>query len=674
MSPTKFYAILRDLLWSGGLAPLLVVVAILVSALAYQVPVAGHESLAANPSPLGFAAAHPPEAASSGFQRWTSDWTRVTIPGLGPQAAGLRLRFFAGEHATPVRYLTIKTLERELVQVPLRHEGQELRLYLPPGTTDRQSGDLHLIFQVDRPLVMPSDERQLGIALSWLEVNQSAGTTSLQAPPWARVGQLALVLLAMLWCLRLVGLPTRLVALPLLLFAGCVGLLLSGWPSGALGLRMQVAHGLPVLLQVLSFTLPLALVLRFLPWPRSNPQASFPAAALLRLAVLLIFSLRLIGLLHPQFILIDHGLRANQLLQIAAGQEALVRERLEQQYEWGTRDPVPYSLLTYYLLLPLTTLWDSMHQLVVAVKVVTALLEASFPLLFLALLRQQPHGLTAAAWAGLIYAALPVGFLFFHDGSFPTTIGIWLTLIALVTLQWLVAASAPALAPFPWLGVGLASLALALAIGAYVTHIAFVPFLVGVMALSLIGLGGIQGRWAGRNLLISLTLGLLLGWIMVYGSYTMTLIQRTIPSYLGLIVSEGSVGRDADAFFGTPINSFRQHMLAHFRLWPVIMATASLLVLLANWRERSITHLLLAYASLLIATSIAEHWFGLWNKHMVFVAPGVALAAGIGYTWLWQRGRAARLVALSLLAYLFWEVLIAWGNRVLWYHLPPSAL
>lgn len=674
MSPTKFYAILRAITWSGGLAPLLVVVAILLGTLAYQVPVAGHESLAANPSPVAFAAVYPPEATAHGFQRWSTTWTRVTIPGLGPRPAVLRLRFFAGDRSTQARQLTITTLERELVQLPLRHEWQELRLYLPPATADAQSGDLHLIFQVDHPLIMPPDQRPLGIALSSLELSQPARSTGFHAPPWSRVGQLALALLAMLWCLRLVGFSSRHVALPLLLFAACLGLLLSGWRHGDLALRMQVALGLPVLLQVLSLTLPLALVLRLLPWPHSKPQDAFPAAALLRLAVLLIFSLRLLGMLHPQFILVDHGLRANQLLQIAAGQEALVRERLEQQYEWGTRDPVPYSLLTYYLLLPLTTVWNTMHELVVAVKVVTALLEASFPLLFLALLRQKTQGLAAAAWAGIIYAALPVGLLFFHDGSFPTTIGIWLTLLALVALQWLVVQSTPAPAPFPWLAVGLASLAVALAIGAYVTHIAFVPFLGGVLALSLVGLGGANGPLAGRNVLISLALGLLIGWIMVYGGYTMTLIQRTIPSYLGLIVSEGSVGRDAEAFFGTPINSFGQHMLAHFRLWPVIIATASLIVLLANWRERFITHLLLAYASLLIATSIAEHWFGLWNKHMVFAAPGVALAAGIGMAWLWQRGRAARIVSLSLLAYLFWEVMIAWGNRALWYHLPPSAL
>ncbi|RRR72972.1 MAG: hypothetical protein EI684_09455 [Candidatus Viridilinea halotolerans] len=670
MKSTTSYRSLFDLFWSQGLSPFLVLAALLVSFAAYQVPVAGREALGSTPSPVGFAAVYPPEATPHGFQRWTTDWTRVSLPGVGPQPILLRLRFFAGDASLQPRHLVLATLERQLAELELRSEWQEVELYLPAGSADPQSGDLHLVLQATPLLNLPADERQLGIALHWLAVQAPSPAFSLQFPPWSRVAQLALVLLATLWCLRLVGFSSRQAALPLLLLLGYLGSLMGGGLNQELGLRMQAALALPLLLQVLSLTLPLAMVLRLLPWLRNTGQEAFPAGALVRLAVLLIFSMRLLGLLHPQFVPVDHGLRANQLILIANGQAVLVRTGLEQQHEWGTRDPVPYSLLTYYMLLPLTLLWDTMHTLVAAVKVVTALLEASFPLLFLALLRDSPQRRMAAAWASIIYAGLPVGFLFFHDGSFPTTIGIWLSLLALVALQWLL--NSPPTAT--WLRGSVATLGVALAIGAYVTHIAFVPFLGGVLALSLVLLGGSHGPMAGRRVFATFALGLLVGWIMVYGSYTMTLIQRTIPSYLGLIVSEGSVGRDTEAFFGTPINSFGQHLSAHFRVWPIVLAGGALVALSLNWRERFITHLGLAYAIFFSATSIAENWFGLWNKHMVFAAPGVALLAGIGMAWLWQRGRAARWVGLSLLAYLFWEVLIAWGNRALWYQLPPSAL
>lgn len=670
--PRALPALLVDILWCGGLAPALAILALVVTALAYQLPVAGREPLAALPSPLGLAGVYPPEPAAQGFQRWTTARARITVPGVGSGPLVVRLRLFGGAEPGAGRSLRLATPTQALFAAELRPDWQELQLQLPRGAADRASGDLSLLIETTS-FTLPPDERALGVSLDWIAVR--ATDAGPQTPPLGRAGQLALVLLLSLWALRLAGLPSRLAAPPLVLLLALLGALLAGWPAGSVGARMQAALGLDLLLRVLPLTVLLALVLRLAVLRSAPAAAGGHAPAMLRLAMLLIFTLRLAGTLHPQFIPIDHGLRANQLLLIAAGQGQQVRARLEQQYEWGTREPVPYSLLTYYLLLPLTARWRSLFELVTAVKVATALFEASIPLLLLALLRDGPQRLAGAAWAGMVYAALPIGYLFFHDGSFPTTIGIWLTLAALVAVRRLVehSAYAPQRRQFLLRG-GLAVLALALAVGAYVTHIAFVPFLVGVLGSSLALLGGEAGRRASRPLLLSAALGLLLGWTLVYGSYTLTLVQRTIPSYLGLIVSEGSVGRDADAFFGTPLNSFGEHMAAHFRVWPALLAAAALAALLSGWRERFVTHLGLAYGALLLSTSVAERWFGLWNKHMVFVAPGVALLAGVGLAWLWRRGRAGRLVCALLLALLFWESLAAWGNRALWYQLPPGAL
>ncbi|MCS6881529.1 MAG: hypothetical protein RMK84_11180 [Oscillochloridaceae bacterium] len=678
-------AALVDLLWCGGLAPALALLALATVALAYQVPVAGREPFAANPSPLRLSGVHRPEPAAHGaFQRWTTGRARVRLPGVGAGALIVRKRFFGGPEASAGRTLRVGAPERVLFEAPLRPHWQKVHLVLPPQAVASFSGDLILTLETE-PFVAPPDTRALGISLDWIEVRPGAG--GWRAPPLALAANLALTLLLGLWVLRLSGLPTRLAVLPALALLVYIGLMLAGWPGGSLEARMQVALGLPVLLKVLPLTLLLALALRLLPL-RPLQSAGLPAPTMIRLAVLLIFTLRLAGTLHPLFMPIDHGLRANQLLLIAAGEESRVRERLEQQYEWGTREPVPYSLLTYYMLLPLTAIWNSRPALIEAVKVVTALFEATLPLLLLALLQGGPQRHLGAAWGGLVYAALPVGYLFFHDGSFPTTIGVWLTLIALVAAHWLLALwlqPAPvndrlSAGPGPGFRGGLllrgvvAALALTVAIGAYVTHVAFVPFLAGAMGVSLALLDGAAGRRASRSLLLSLVLGATLAWALVYGSYTVTLVQRTIPSYLGLIASEGSVGRDSALFFGTPINSFGQHLAAHFRVWPVLLAGAVLTGLALNWRGRFVTYLGLAYAALFAATSLVERWFGLWNKHMVFVAPAVALLAGVGLAWLWRRGRAGRVVCLGLLAYLFWESVSAWGNRVLWYHIPPGAL
>lgn len=678
-------AAVLDLLWCGGLAPVLALLALMTVALAYQAPVAGREPFAANPSPLRLAGVHRPEPAAHGaFQRWTTGRARVRLPGVGAGPLIVRKRFYGGAEAGAGRMLRVGAHDRLLFEAPLRPHWHKVHLALPPQAVASASGDLILALETET-FVAPPDERALGISLDWIEVRPGAG--GWRAPPLALAWNLTLVLLLCLWILRLSGLSTRLAALPALALLGYVGFMLAGGPDGSLAARMQTALGLPVLLRVLPLTLLLALALRLLPL-RPLHSAGLSATTMIRLAVLLIFTLRLAGTLHPLFMPIDHGLRANQLLLLAAGEEQRVRERLEQQYEWGTREPVPYSLLTYYMLLPLTAIWNSRPALIEAVNVVAALFEATLPLLLLALLWSGPQRHLGAGWGGLVYAALPVGYLFFHDGSFPTTIGIWLTLAALVAAQWLLAlwlrsapandrlsaARAPGFRGGPLLRGVVAALALGVAIGAYVTHVAFVPFLAAALGASLALLGGAPGRRASRPLLVCLVLGMALAWALVYGSYTVTLVQRTIPSYLGLIASQGSVGRDSELFFGTPINSFSQHLAAHFRVWPVLLAGAALAVLALNWRERFITHLGLAYAALFAATSLAERWFGLWNKHMVFVAPAVALLAGIGLAWLWRRGRAGRAVCLGLLAYLFWESLSAWGNRVLWYHIPPGAL
>ncbi len=665
---------------------MVVLLTLAVVALAYQAPVSGREPFAANPSPLRLAGVHRPEpAAHGGFQRWTTGRARVLLPGVGAGSLVVQMRFFGGAEAGAGRTLRIATPERTLVEMPLRPHWQELYLTLPPEAVSRARGDLILLLETET-FVAPPDERSLGISLDWIEVRP--GASGWRTPPLALARDMALTLLLCLWTLRLSGLSTRLAALPTLALLLYFGLMLAGWPGANLESRMQMALGLPVLLRVLPMTMLLALALRLLPL-HAPPGRGLSAPVMVRLAVLLIFTLRLAGTLHPLFMPIDHGLRANQLLLLAAGEEQRVRERLEQQYEWGTREPVPYSLLTYYMLLPLTTIWTSRPALIEAVKVVTALLEATLPLLLLALLRGGPQRHLAAAWGGLVYAALPVGYLFFHDGSFPTTIGIWLTLAALVAVQWLIApwlrpapednplpgaGALPDRKGWPLLSTTVATLALGLAIGAYVTHVAFVPFLVVTLGASLALLGGAAGRRASRPLLASVALGLALAWVLVYGSYTVTLMQRTIPSYLGLIASEGSVGRNSELFFGTPINSFGQHLAAHFRVWPVLLAGATLATLAMAWRGRFITHLGLAYAALFALTSLAERWFGLWNKHMVFVAPMVVLLAGMGLACLWRRGRGGRLVCLALLAYLFWESLSAWGNRVLWYYIPPGAL
>lgn len=654
------------LLWSRGWPLLLLFLAFISVVFAYRFPLELRSSLASLPSPVQVRGAFPLEESPRGAQRWTAPEAEIILRGVGSAPLQVRLRFFGGAAAGADRPLRISSGDQLLLETHMRADWQDLLVLLPAGSADAASGDLRLRLSTV-PLSAPGDPRALGVSLNELQVRSLAPSGSI---PGELLFELLLLVLATFWALRSAGLPSHyagpaVLALLLLFFSLLAGL----WP-GLPSARLDAAIALDVLAEVLPLTLLLAGGLRALRGFRPLRAQSGRALALVHTAVLLIFTLRLAGVLHPQFATVDQVLRANQLLNLAQGRAEVVLPQLEQQHEWGTREPVPYSVLTYYLLMPLAWLPGDLDDLVSRVKLVTVLLDASVPLLLWALLHGGPQRDFGAAWAAMVYAAFPIGYLFFHDGSFPTTVGIWLVLLALVLLRqafWQQGKLRPGL-------VLPAMAATGLAFGSYVTHIAFLPFLGAVMGLSMYTLAGSSMRQRALRLTLAGAAAVIGGWIVFYGSYTLPLVQRTIPAFLGLMASEGAVGRDAERFFDTPLNSFPEHLIAHFRVWPVLLAIMALLILLWNWRGRFICHLGLAFIALFISTSIAEYWFGLWNKHIYFVAPGIALLAGMGLAWLAARGRAGRLVALLLLAYLFWESSAAWANRVLFYVLPQLAM
>ena len=649
---------------------LLLALALLLALVAYQPRFGEAGSLAARPSNIVLRGVYAAEGSGVSAQRWAQGRAQVRFTGVGAGAYTLLLRFHGGAEAGTGRALRVGAggadgLQTTLAQTALLPGWQELRLLVPPEAVGAASGDVVIGLDVP-PIRSAGDPRPLGVALQAAAL-RPVGDAPTHLPPWGRAAQLAATLLLAFFALRLVGVR------PWLAFAAAVALG-AAFASGLATARIDAATLLDLALRVLPWTLGLAALLSLL-----RRHWRFPTGVLA--AALLVFTLRLGGLLHPQYILIDQRLRANQIAAIADGQVEQVRPQLDQQYEWGTREPVPYSLLTYYLLVPLAWIWRD-NALVTAVEAASVLFDASVPLLLAALLqehraqsaerratlRHSSFILHPSSFAALTYAALPIGYLFFHDGSFPTTIGVWFVLVALVAIRRWVALGAPLRSP--WFVAVVALVALALV--AYVTHIAFVSFLLLALAGALWLVGG--RRLEALRLCLALALALGVDWLLYYRDYTAALVGRTIPALLGRIVAEGSVGRDTDLLYNTAVNSFAQHMEAHFRVWPAVLAAAALLVLVGSGRRRFATYLGLAYALFLLATSVAERWFGLWNKHMAFAAPGVALLAGVGLALLWRRGRAGRALCVALLALLFWQSAVAWGNRSLWYVLPQEAL
>ncbi len=95
----------------------------------------------------------------------------------------------------------------------------------------------------------------------------------------------------------------------------------------------------------------------------------------------------------------------------------------------------------------------------------------------------------------------------------------------------------------------------------------------------------------------------------------------------------------------------------------LVLALAGLVLL---WRHSGWLWLLgAAYAVVTVATVLADTRFGLWNKHLYFAAPGVALLAG--YALATAADRRWRWPARALLAALMLASLHAWAVRVLFY-------
>lgn len=582
------------------------------------------------------------EEGVEGWQRWAAPYTLVRLPGIGQANQQLDLEFH-NPLADPTRTLRISAGSQQLAQLVLRSGWQRVTLTIPAQGVAIRSGDLDLLMQVAPPF--NADNRELGVALRSYSVEQRGPAV----PPVDVQWTLALLTLLLVVPLRMMGVPPRWVGLgvgSLLL----VALLLLAW------MRVPLLIALPPLREALWLALPAVPLLWW--WIRRQPIVARGWALGVAVVALALFSARLAGLQHPQFIQIDHILRVHQIQAIARGGRAQVQAELSRQYEWGQDIAVPYSLLSYDLFVPLAERL-SRDRLLFVVEATTAALDASMLLLVWSIARRSGLSARSSWWSAALVAVMPIGYLYHHDGSYPTIIGLWITVVALWLLTQFMAR------PRWWL-LALSALSIALSILMYVTHLAFVPALLGLAVLSaaVLGTGELRRRAGWVALATACGFGLaLLGY---YGAAIPELVTRTIPRYIALLSQQGSVGRDAALLPGPLLGSTWQQLWGHYRVIVVVLAAIGIGVALQS-RQRWLTHLVVGYGIFLLLTATADLRFGLWNKHMYFALPGVCLAAGPLLAAIQRRGRAGTLVVGALFAFLVWTSLEAWLLRVTLY-------
>jgi hypothetical protein len=308
---------------------------------------------------------------------------------------------------------------------------------------------------------------------------------------------------------------------------------------------------------------------------------------------------------------------------------------------------------------PLAWLAPQADRLNQIVKAVVSLIDATVPLLLYHLVRSESKSSRAAGFAALLYAALPVTHIYFHDGSYPTILGTWCAVLAVLAFARLIRLAA---APMVWRAFAISIATLLGAMLMYVTQFVFLPVVAGGAALGAVFFGTAAERRGGWRLVVALLCATALALVAFYGVYILQLIIDIGTQ----LISGARPGHDSGDLSSPLVGPFAQQAWGHTRWLPIPLALAGL-VLAIRRRQRGLAFVGLGYGLLFVSGALVDPIFSLWNKHWYFVLPGLAVLAAVALDRTASYGRAARLVVAVVLLFLVWASLDAWGARVFFY-------
>lgn len=694
-------------LWAvlGVFAVLLLLVA--QAPLDYRVDVGREEGYGGDlPLLRGF---HDAEPANNGTinLRWTTAESTIRLPGMGPRALQITLRFLPVNDEMAQRGPAQIVLVADAVPLAaLRLRPQTGGIYYlsvppaPAGSSD------HTIV-LSSPTYVPSgDERALGAPLDDLRITSAGGP---RVPPWRHnLAWLAAMLVAWLG-IRRAGFAAQAVRPMLLTAAALAGLAaLLDPPRFAFGGDVAlIAAGLGWLLAVLACAAPAALVLagaglaapalalRLLGqggrafligallsagvlalllagwlrpvlgrlYRRIAPPLPAVARRWLLLIALLVLGTHYGGKIYPDAMWGDIGFHANRYFDVLNGNVLLLSRNRGVDF--------PYPPALYLLLAPFSL---SGLDRRVLLQLGGALLDAASPLLvytIAACLGTRPYpqrGLIAAGIYGLSAATLMTTWWNFSTHIF--TQFAHLLLITALVLVWAHGLRRP----------GALALLCMLQLFVYLGHFGFwinMSLLAGMALLALL-IGALRRRVAWR------TAWQLLGAFAAAEAFAVLFFYS---GYVGLFVAQaqaaasggltGLAGRQAVDRAILWSTLWDAGLRQHFGFFPIPLALAGLaLIWRRAWRLARPAVPLLMAGTFVIALFFAVLPFvsgsTLSTRWLMFAAWAFAVGAAAAVPLLWRSGRAGRWLVLAIGGYVVWVSATIWLEALAWRIRPPE--
>jgi hypothetical protein len=467
---------------------------------------------------------HASEEDTRGHYRWTNGAATAHFYAVGqgrPLLLDLRLGPAVPENPPPA--LTVAANGRTFATLQPDERPRRYLLELPPGVAPLGMIDVTLWSET---FTVPPDPRTLGVRVEGIALRSVGGV--FVWPPLALFCAQAALLGTALLLLRRLRLPPALALGALILFALALGIAAWSYPLFVLLLFVRLLVALVLLL---------ALTLAVLPWLERVLTPWMPAALTRTLWAIGLLGclLRLGGALFPTFAAHDVKLNIDRLLTVVNGTLVLTNESFEFGGGVTVYPPGPYLFLMPGLLFDL----DPKLLVQGGIAIFDGLCAAAVGVLAWALGKnsefriQDSEGTTAAVFAALLYAVVPVPLTSLFYGHTAQVFGQGLMVPLALALLYALQHSQAVYAAHQQSHNLQSDLAAWLAVGGFLTVALLSHIGVTILALAWMGLfwfALLLRRTVSRSTWLKLTATLaasaLLGFLFAYSPVVLMHIQQ----------------------------------------------------------------------------------------------------------------------------------------------------